>query len=72
MSILITFYKSNQNVKIENRNNFIYLSDILELILIICLENNIIFESYDDNKYEIFSKILMKKSLSNLSKLINI
>ena len=44
MSILITFYKSNQNVKIENRSNFIYLSDILELILIICLENNIIFD----------------------------
>ena len=44
MSLLITFYKSNQNVKIENHSNFIYLSDILDLILIICLENNKIFD----------------------------
>ena len=40
MSVLITFYKLNQNVNIENHDNFIYLSKILDLILNICLEKN--------------------------------
>ena len=44
MSVLITFYKLNQNVNIENHDNFIYLSKILDLILNICLEKNNIFD----------------------------
>ena len=44
MSVLISFYKSNDNVKIENHDNFICLSKILDLILNICLVNQKIFD----------------------------
>ena len=44
MSVLITYYKSNQNIIIENHHNFICLSTLLDTILNICLENNKIFD----------------------------
>ena len=44
MSVLITFYKSNQIVRMENSDNFKYLSNILDKILNKCLENKTLFE----------------------------
>ena len=44
ISVLITYYKSNQNVNIENYENFVYFSNILELILTICLQNKKYFD----------------------------
>ena len=44
MSVLITFYKSNQIVRMENSDNFKYLSNILDEILNKCLENKTLFE----------------------------
>jgi len=44
MSVLITFYNSNENVKVKNHDNFISLSNILDLILNTCLENPKIYD----------------------------
>ena len=44
ISVLTTYYKSNQNMNIENYDNFVYFSNILELILTICLQNNKLFD----------------------------
>ena len=44
MSVLITFYKSNQILKIENYDNLNYLSNILDYILNTCIKNKKLFE----------------------------
>ena len=44
MSVLITFYKSNENMNIPNHENFIHLSNILDYILSACVQNENIFD----------------------------
>ena len=44
MSVLITFYKINKIIKIENYENLIYLSKILDNVLNICKKNKKLFE----------------------------
>ena len=44
MSVLITFYKSNQIIKIENYDNLNYLSNILDYVLNTCRYNKILFD----------------------------
>ena len=43
MSVLITFYRLNKIIKIENNENFNYLSIILNYVLDICNKNSKIF-----------------------------
>ena len=43
MSVLITFYKYNLILKIENYDNLIYLSNILDYILNTCVKNKKLF-----------------------------
>ena len=43
MSVLITFYKYNLILKIENYDNLIYLSNILDYILNTCIKNKKLF-----------------------------
>ena len=44
ISVLITFYNSSENIKIQNHDNFISLSNILDLILNTCLKNQKIYD----------------------------
>ena len=44
MSVLITFYKGNKIIKIENYDNLNFLSNILDYVLNACRSNNKIFE----------------------------
>ena len=46
MSVLITFYKENQIIKIENLENFSYLANILDSVLNICIDNKKLFDIY--------------------------
>lgn len=43
MSVLITFYKSNSILKIDNYDNLNYLSNILDYVLNTCIKNQILF-----------------------------
>ena len=44
MSVLITYYKANKMLKMENYDNLNYLSNILDYILNSCINNKKIFE----------------------------
>ena len=44
MSVLITFYKTNKIIKIENYDNLNYLSNILDYILNTCKKNKKLFD----------------------------
>ena len=79
MSVLITFYKYNSIIKIENYDNLNYLSEILDYVLNTCVKNKKLFNlcfmvlfvsektTYinEDNIYKkhYLSKILSKNTL---------
>ena len=44
MSVLITFYNSNENIKVKNHDNFLSLSNILDFILNTCIEKDKIYD----------------------------
>ena len=75
MSVLITFYKYNSIIKIENYDNLNYLSEILDYVLNTCINNKKIFnicfmvlfvseKTIYINKDNIYKKHYLSKILS--------